>query len=298
MTVRFSALMAIAGFCLIATACGTSDATAPTPSPTAAGASAVPATGSSSPTPTLRPGQVEALPLDVLSTGAATLARELGRSIGIAVYVPSQQRIYQYNAEPEFPMASVVKLPIMLTVMDRAIADGRTITDAEESLITAMITESDNDATTELWNMIGGSVAVTAFLERAGIVGATIDAKDWGESDMSPVAGARLTGKLLTGEILDEDHRAFALELLTHIDPSQDWGAVVAGAWEGQAGVKNGWYPEYEGWVLASVGYVIPEDDRPQFSIAIFTDDWDSFGEGVAKLESIAGLLNNAVLAE
>ncbi len=139
---------------------------------------------------------------------------------------------------------------------------------------------------------------MTAFLERQGIVGFTIDSKDWGESDMSPAAAARLLGKLLTGEVLDDDHRAFALELLTHVDPSQDWGAVVAGAWEGQAGVKNGWYPEYEGWVLASAGYVVPDDERPSFTIAIFTDHWDSFGEGVSKLESIAGLLNNAVLAE
>jgi hypothetical protein len=296
MTSRLGAVLAVLAWAALLAACGTSKADAPTPSPTVAGASQAPS--GASPAEALRPGQAEVLALDALSLAAATLARGMKDRIGVAVYVPSQQRMYQYNAEPEFPIASVIKLPVMLAVMDRAVQKGEAISQLESDLISAMITQSDNDATTELWNMIGGAPAVEGFLERTGITGATIDRTDWGESAMSAQAAARLMGKLIQGEILDGPHRDYALELLTHVDPTQDWGAVVVGQEHGRAGVKNGWYPEYEGWVLASVGYVLPEDDSPAFAIAVFTNGWDSFTNGVRQLESISGLINNTLLAE
>lgn len=296
MTARSVAILVTFAWCTLVVACSTSKADAPTTSPTVAGASEAPA--SASPTPTLRPGQVEVLALDALSPAAAGLARKLGDRVGVAVYVPAQNRMYQYNAEPEFPIASVVKVPIMLAVMDRAVRKGEAISQLESDLISAMITQSDNDATTELWNMIGGAPAVEDFLRRSGITGATIDRMDWGESAMSAQSAARLMGMLIEGQALDQPHREYALELLTHIDPTQDWGAVTVGQQHGEAGVKNGWYPEYEGWVLASTGYVLPEDGRPAFTIAVFTDGWDSFSTGVGELESIAGLISNTLLAE
>ncbi len=294
---RRAAVLVLPALCLLVLACSSStagDPLVPTPSagPAVAGSTSSPA---GSPTPTLAPGQFEILALDALSASAASLARDLGPRIGIAVVVPSQRRIYQYNAEPQFPIASVIKVPIMLTVMHQAIEDGRVISDQETDLIDAMITESDNDAATELWNHVGGERGVMDYLETVDISGVTLVNENWGESEMSAVSAARLMNKLVQGETLDEPHREYALELLAHVDPVQDWGAVVAGNFDGIAGVKNGWYPEYEGWVLGSLGYVIPEGDSPAFTIAIFTDEWDYFGQAVNKIEILGGIINTAL---
>jgi beta-lactamase class A len=291
--------MLVAGAGLLVAACGTST-TADAPTAPVFEPSAVAGTTTVTPSPTLRPGQLETLALDALSPAAADLARGLGNriGIGIAVYVPSERRIYQYNAEPLFGIASVVKAPIMLTVMDRAIDEGRSLTADESALVQAMIVESDNDATTALWNLLGGALAVQEFLESNGIHGALIDAKDWGDSKMSAESAARLLGKLLNGEILDAPNRALAMQLMSHVDPVQDWGAVVAGEFEGQTGVKNGWYPEPAGWVLGSVGYVVPDGAGPIYTVAIFTNGWLYFNEGVHALEAVAGLISTAFTSE
>jgi hypothetical protein len=281
---RIAAILLFGGICLCLAACGSSSAVTPTPQTSVAGSSSA-------------PGQLEALALDALSPAAAELARDLGNDIGIAVYVPSDHRIYQYNAEPQFPAEGAIKLPLMLAVMDRAVRQGKAITDDESDLMRAMITESDNDAATELWNSLGGP-SIQAFLERSNISGVTVDSKNWRESGMSCVAGARLMGKLMQGEVLDEGHREYAMRLLSQVEPTADWGVVVAGREAGQAGVMNGWYSKYQGWALASVGYVIPGDGRPAFTIAIFTDRWRYFREGVRKIEEIAGAINNAMLTE
>lgn len=294
---RVAAFLLVFGAGGLVAACGAST-TADAPAAPAIKPSAVAGATTVTPSPTLRPGQLETLALDALSPGAADLARGLGNGIGIAVYVPSQRRIYQYNAEPMFGIASVVKAPIMLTVMDRAIDEGRSLTADESALVQAMIVESDNDATTALWNAIGGAPAVQEFLESNGIHGALIDAKDWGDSKMSAESAARLLGKLLNGEILDAPNRALAMQLMSHVDPVQDWGAVVAGEFEGQTGVKNGWYPEPAGWVLGSVGYVVPDGAGPIYTVAIFTNGWLYFNEGVHALEAVAGLISTALSSE
>ena len=289
-----ASMLIVIGAGIVAVACGATS-TADVPAPSAGGASAEAA--SVAPSPTLAPGQLKVLALDALSPAAADEARTLGRSVGIAIYVPSQRRLYQYNAEPQFGMASVVKVPIMLTVLDRAIDQRRSLTAGESSLLQAMIVESDNDATTALWNEIGGAPAVQNYLDSNGILSAYIDARDWGNSKMSAESAARLLGKLLNGEILDAPSRALALELMSVVDPIQSWGAVVAGSFEGRTGVKNGWYPEYNGWVLGSIGYVVPDSRAPDYTIAIFTSGWLYFNEGVHSIEAIAGLISAALLS-
>lgn len=293
---RVAALLLVVGAGLLVAACGAST-TADAPTAPSSEPSVVAEAATDTPAPTLRPGQLETLALDALSPAAADMARGFGGGFGIAVYVPAERRIYQYNAEPWFGIASVAKVPIMLTVMDRAIGEGRPLTTDESALLAAMIVESDNEATTALWNLLGGATPVQGFLESNGIRGALIDAQDWGDSKMSAESAARLLGKLLNGEILDAPNRTLAMQLLSQVDPAQDWGAVVAGEFVGETGVKNGWYPEYDGWVLASVGYVVP-DDGPTYTIAVFTSGWLNFNEGVNSLEGIAGMISTAFSSE
>lgn len=295
----------LACLCLLAAAClEVSTAQAPTPDPaedsTPAPASQPPL-GNAAPMPEQiiatplgaeTAPAVTHLPLSLLAPSAAEAAGELGENVGIAVYYPSEGRIYEYNAQAQFELVSVVKVPIMLTLLDKAIAERRQLTADETALVTAMIRESDNDATTALWYELGGAKTVQRFLDSAGVSGATIDPHDWGDSVMPAAAGAELLGKLVEGQILDASSRQFAMRLMSEVDPSQDWGAVTVSSFAAETGVKNGWYPEHDGWVLNSFGYALPDDASPEYTIAIFSRGHATFGQGRQAIEELASLIH------
>lgn len=74
-------------------------------------------------------------PLADLSPAAA-LAVQLDGGIGVAVLAPSQGVIYELNGDAQFELASVAKVPIMLTLLDQTISEGRQLTDDEQYELT------------------------------------------------------------------------------------------------------------------------------------------------------------------
>src|SRR2546430_13806228 len=92
-----------------------------------------------------------------------------------------------------------------------------------------MVTESDNDATWQLWERIGRGQAVSSYLRGVGVAGFTPDpGTSWGASFASARAMAAILGKLLNGDILDPPSRALAFRMLDAVVPEQRWG-VSAG---------------------------------------------------------------------
>ena len=87
-------------------------------------------------------------------------------SAAVAMRYPGCATIYAFDTGSHDPYitASVVKLSVMATVMVQAHREGRGLTATEKSLIEPMITESDNDATTELWTRVGEAPAVQKVL--------------------------------------------------------------------------------------------------------------------------------------
>lgn len=239
----------------------------------------------------------EVLPLDVLSPEAAGYAEALACCVWIAVLVPDDGVAYEFQGEETAPLISVAKVPIMLAYLDRVTEEGRDLTELEEALLDDMITLSDNAAATSLWEAMGGAAAMAAYLETQGIEGVETSEDSWGSTPASPLQMASLMAMLVQGDVLDEASREIAMGLLSSVDPSQDWGAL-AGT-EGlaiESGLKNGWYPESWGWSTNSVAYVVPAD-QPAYAIAIFTSGWHSMADGIASIETIAELLNEAMLA-
>jgi len=226
---------------------------------------------------------------------AQAFARSRAPTWGVAVVVPSQGVVYAENADTQVPTASVVKVLVMLTVLEQARQDHRPVSEAELALLWPMITESDNDATSELWEDIGRGQAVSAYLRSVGVTGFTPDpGTSWGVSFVSARAMATVLAKLLGGEILDAASRALALQLMEAVVPEQRWG-VTAGATSGdQIALKNGWYPGEEGWRVDSVGIVRPQAGVP-YAIAVMTDGRSSWREGIDTIEGIAAPLKTSL---
>jgi len=234
-------------------------------------------------------------PLSDASGAASEFARSRPPVWGVAVVVPSRGVVYAENADVQVPTASVVKVLVMLVVLEQARQENRPVSEDELGLLWPMITESDNDATSELWERIGRGSAVSSYLRVIGVAGFTPDAGTaWGASFVSARALASVLGKLLGGDILDAPSRALALRLLDGVVAEQRWGATAGTASDDAVGVKDGWYPGEEGWRVNSVALVRPRSGAA-YATAIVTGGRASWREGIETIEGIAAPINAAL---
>lgn len=252
----------------------------------------------------LSPEQM-ALPADLtvralweLAPEVATLLEGAGGSVTAAVVVPSRRTIYVANPELAVPLASVVKLVIMLAVLDAAEVEGRTVTAEEIALLDPMVTWSDNDSASWLWGQLGGGPAIDAYLQRVGMSGIVPDRLAWGDSRASGAAVALLLSRLAFADLLSPEHRALALNLLSHVSEDQRRG--IGGSLRTEdgllLGVKDGWYQVARGWRVGSAGVVLPPADAPPdaaaYSIAVLTAENETLEGATETIQSIAALVH------
>lgn len=239
-------------------------------------------------------------PLAELSETAVRYMEGRPGPIAVAVAILDRGVIYSANGDTLFHAASVVKVPIMLTLMERAIREGRGLTIDERTLLELMITESENDPAEQLWRELDDGAEVESYLHSLGL--AAFDAGDaghWAGSRATANELALLMALVAGDEILDGPSRARALGLMSRVVDSQRWG-ITAGAPSGsQVALKNGWFifelSDITWWVNSS-GVVFPARDRPIYSLAILTDQQDTMREGIETIERIAVLIHAALL--
>ncbi len=236
-----------------------------------------------------------------VSSDASQFLENRAPKWGLAVILPDERIVYVANADEQMETASVVKVFIMVTLLDRALQEGRLVDEDEVELLVPMITESDNDSTTQIWNMIGGGRSVKSYLSRIGVAGVEpYNGPYWGTSLASARAVALVFAKLAFGDILDETSRAFALELLRRVVPAQRWGISAGtegkGSDEDIVALKNGWYPAEAGWRVNSAGVIIPRDlNADAFAIAVMTNSQESWSYGIATIEGGAARIHNVL---
>jgi hypothetical protein len=242
----------------------------------------------SSQTSIASPGQ----PLGALSGEAAAYFPTRDPANGVAVVTARDGLLYSENGDEQMETASVIKVVVMACVMARAEQQGRYVDEWELSLMWPMITYSDNDATDALWGDLGGGPGVAACLDALGASGITpYQGPYWGTSTASATGMATLMARLAFGEIVSPAHRAVALALLVSVVPEQRWG-VAAGADESGeeiVGIKDGWYPDEDGWRVNSVGFIAPLAAGPEpYAIAVMTNYQSTQEYGIETIEGLA----------
>jgi len=240
-------------------------------------------------------------PLDDLSNDAAAYAKTRPGAVGVAVVVPDRGVVYTCGGDERFALDSLMKVPILAAELHRAQQQGRALTDHEQYLLQVMITVSDNDATMELWDDLGGGTALHTYLDSIGLPLIQPDPYGyWGDSQASARDVALLLAKLSWGDILDPSSRDVALSLLSDVVPEQRWGVTAglpAEMPQGTViGVKNGWYPEDDGWSMNTAGLILPGDNRSGYAIAVLTSAQPTFESGIETTEGIAARVNTAML--
>ena len=207
-----------------------------------------------------------------------------------------------YNGSKHFDSASIVKAIIMAALLRWHQETKTPLSAWEKSEATLMITQSDNDAATALWNELGMS-NLQHFLNLADM-GETQLGQDgeWGLTQVT-AHDEMLLLKLLTApnSVLDAYSRSYQLGLMATVTNWEAWG-VTAGTPSGVTWhVKNGWLPDATGWHINSIGTF--SGNGMNYMIAVLSENTDMNDDeqyGINTIEDVARLvqrdLSNATL--
>ncbi len=177
--------------------------------------------------------------------------------VTVAVGVRGRPEVFGYTrGATRNYTASIVKVAIMASVMDRARREGRELTAWERSQIEPMIRVSDNSAASTLWDDVGQGPVVADVMRRMGARDVIIGPGAlWGLTQTSAADWVAVLRHFSasTSAIITDSNRAYADYLMSHVSSDQDWG-VTAGPPAGTVRVKNGWLPRITGWHVNSIG--------------------------------------------
>jgi len=223
-----------------------------------------------------------------------------GTAVEASVAIERGEMHLDYNPDQTHITASIVKAEILAMIQQYWGSVDAIPADQREEL-QQMITESDNDSTTSLYNFLGGAAALEAAHERYGLQNTTVDSQGrWGVGwssapDQLIITDLNLYEGLLTAEQVD-----LGRELMGSVIEEQAWG-ISAAATEGETvWLKNGWDVEsqLDGlWVVNSIGVLGGDGDDP-VKLAVLTSGAVDDVEGIPIVEEIAKIARDVIETE
>ncbi|WP_243868952.1 serine hydrolase [Streptomyces liangshanensis] len=273
-TVAGTALLAVAAAAYGA-ANGQGDAGGGDAKPEALSAGA--ATPSASPTPA---------PEDLAPALDGITANLAGRRLSVALMDTASGEWAAYG-DGAFDTASIVKVDILATLLLQAQDAGRVLTTKEQAYAADMIQNSDNDATSALWTVIGSATGLDAANKRLGLIETQGgDGTVWGVTQTTAEDQVRLLRSVFGADSpLSEPSRAYIQGLMHHIAPGQDWGISVVADDPSATALKNGWLERTltKKWDVNSIGQV--EIDGRTYFMAVLTNGHTTQEAGISFVE-------------
>lgn len=200
-----------------------------------------------------------------------------------------------FHASRHFYSASTVKVTIIAALLHKAHVQGRSLTTREKSLAWQMITHSNNDAATSLWNDVGRH-SLQRFLQLAKMTHTILgDDGYWGLTQITAHDEMLLLRLLLSkNTVLTKGARHYVLDLMAHVIRSQRWGVPAGAPTSFTVHVKNGWLPlATHGWRIHSIGCFTHLDQN--YSIVVLSEDNPSMNYGVRTVEDLARVINHGL---
>jgi beta-lactamase class A len=211
----------------------------------------------------------------------------------VAVLDKKTGQLYAYRGTEKYDTASIVKAQILACMLLKDQDAGRDPTSGEMALAKPMIRLSDNNATTSLFQRIGGRSAVTKCNTRLGLKQTVVNSS-WGLTRTTVDDQVKLLSEYVDSKgPLDADSRKTAYTLMSTVDESQDWGIPsIAKAGE-QTTVKNGWDTRSADgglWAINTIGRVTSDDGGVNVSVAVLSHDNSSMDGGITLVQKVAKL--------
>ncbi|MFG2530508.1 serine hydrolase [Streptomyces sp. NPDC048516] len=234
-----------------------------------------------------KPGLAPALSQDI----ADALHGRKGAS-ALAIYDRPTRTRCEFKAGTHFDSASVVKVTVLGALLRQSQEAHRKLTPHEVKQTTAMITKSDNAATSALWHQIRPA-GIKHFLSLAGMRHTVPGAgKAWGLTQVTAGDQLKLMQLLTTDNaVLTAPSRGYALDLMHRVEADQRWGAPAGAPAAASVHVKNGWLPrDTGGWRVNSVGtFTCSGHD---YGMAVLSTGSRTMDYGVHTVESAARVIH------
>jgi beta-lactamase class A len=217
--------------------------------------------------------------------------------VSLAVSDPSTGLRCWYHSARQNYSASAIKATILAALLLKAQDEHRSLTAQEKSEASLMITQSDNDAATALWNDVG-LPALQHFLNAAKMKQTVLNTYGaWGLTEITAHDETLLLRLLMSaGKVLTNKSRAYELYLMNHVIASETWGVRAGSPKYYSWHIKNGWAPlpnlDSSPWVVNSIGCFLHKSAG--YTIVVLTHDNPEPGDGygIATIEDIAWVVN------
>ena len=214
----------------------------------------------------------------------AAIAYARTRVGDIAFAVRTDHRYYGYRPDHVEWSASVVKAMLMVAYLDEPSVARRNLDSADHALLGPMITESDNNAATEVRAIVGNG-ALQALADRVGMRHFAT-AVIWGETQITAADQTKFF--LHIERYIVSRHRAYAMHLLASIVPSERWGVAEVAPRGWALYFKGGW-----GYGTGLLDHQVALLTRgcARVSVAVLSMYDGSHSYGKATLKALFGLL-------
>ncbi|MGW3102377.1 serine hydrolase [Streptomyces sp. NPDC001100] len=246
------------------------------------------ATPAAAATPTVsctsaRAGLADKLKKDI----TAALATRKG-TVAVGLYDRKTNTTCTLRATTAYDSASSVKVTVLATLLWDAKKHNRYLTTRETTLATAMITKSDNDATSTLWRQLG-LTKIKGFLAAAGMTQTKPGADNYWGLTQETVTDEQKLLKLVTAKntVLSDNSRAYILKLMNQVISSQRWGTPYGAPSTVTVHVKNGWLQRStHGWRVHSLGTF--DGGGHDYMMSVLTQDNSTMSYGITTIQGVA----------
>lgn len=220
-----------------------------------------------------------------------------GTSIDAAILDLNTDTIYRYSHGTKAHVdASIVKVAILEALL---VKNHGVLPTASQELARLMIEVSSNEATTRLWNNLGGTDALTSFDTNVGLTNTVVSKclvcsgfpwPGWGLTTTNSLDQLTLL-KLIAvpNQWLNPAARNYISGLMSHVIPSERWGVSGGVPSSSFVELKNGWLPLHgmSDWDVNSIGWI--HGAGRNYLAVVLTSGNPTMGYGVQSIERISG---------
>ena len=233
----------------------------------------------------------------------AELAQRPNSAVGIAVDDKTLGLTCSLHANKHFIAASVIKVTIISALLLKEGGQSHLTAD-QRILAREMITESDDDAATDLWDEVG-MPGMQAFLNKARMRHTVLNVA-WGLTELTAHDEMTLLHVLTTSnKVLSRNSRNYVLRLMADVVPSQRWGVSAGAPSDVTVHIKNGWLPYPDSnlsssdWHINSIGAFTGTNIGYQIVVltapSSASDPQQTEGYGITTIEDAAGVVNRQI---
>jgi hypothetical protein len=230
--------------------------------------------------------------------GPATIARaerylnSRGGHTALAV-VDTEGRLSGIRVHDRFITGSVVKAMLLVAYLRRLDAMGQhTVDPNSNSFLYPMINQSDNNAATQCWSIVGNG-GLYAVAHAAGMTDFSVDTgaswgSQWGAALLSAADQARFFFEM--DSLIPKQFVGYARYLFSTIAGYESWGIpAVARPLGYQVFFKGGWRPSPDTFLVHQIARL--EGHHHVFSIAVMTDGDSDMGYGIGTIQGVTSTL-------